>query len=110
MLLTNCSSQSKSCRRTLHTTARDMEELRREKIATVDQTGKVECVGVGDVIITAASTDRSGVVGTYKLTVNKYIAATGISIEPLDRSVCIIAMALSPSKPPTSLQAQLSVL
>ena len=74
-----------------------------EKIATVDQTGKVECVGVGDVVITAASTDRSGVVGTYKLTVNKYIAATGISIKPLDGPVCISygAFALEATYEPT---------
>lgn len=60
-----------------------------ESIATVDQNGKVLCVKEGEAKIYATSTDRGGVRGEYAFTINKYIAATGISIKPLDGPVCI---------------------
>lgn len=60
-----------------------------ENIATVDQNGKMICKGVGTAVIYATSTDRSGVRGEFRLDIDKYIAATGISIKPLDESVCI---------------------
>lgn len=59
------------------------------KVATVDQNGFVKCVGEGSCDIIALSTDRSGVKGTYPLTVHKYIAATDIRIAELPGSVCI---------------------
>lgn len=58
-------------------------------VATVDQNGLVTCTGEGDATIIAAATDHSGVKGEYPIHVDKYIAATGISIAPLDGSVCI---------------------
>ena len=60
-----------------------------ESIATVDQNGKVLCIKEGEATIYATSTDRGGTRGEYKFTINKYIAATGISIKPLDGPVCI---------------------
>lgn len=66
-----------------------------ESIATVDQTGKVICVKEGEARIYATSTDRGGVRGEYAFTINKYIAATGISIKPLDSSVCLTRGAFS---------------
>ncbi len=59
-----------------------------EKIATVDQTGKVICVAEGDVTIYANSTDKSGVRGGYKFHIDKYIAAERVTIKPLDGPVC----------------------
>lgn len=47
------------------------------------------CVKEGEAKIYATSTDRGGVRGEYAFTINKYIAATGISIKPLDGPVCI---------------------
>lgn len=60
-----------------------------EAVATVDKDGKVVCTGEGDATIIAASTDRSGVRGEFKIHVDKYIAAEKIAIKPLDGPVCI---------------------
>lgn len=60
-----------------------------ESVATVDDNGFVTCVGAGNATIYATSTDRGGARGEFKFSVNKYIAATGISIKPLDGPVCI---------------------
>lgn len=59
------------------------------EVATVSPTGLVTAVGEGDATIIAVSTDKSGVKGEYPITVKKYIAATGVSIEELDGPVCI---------------------
>lgn len=58
-------------------------------VATVSQSGLVTAVGEGDATIIAVSTDKSGIKGEYPITVKKYIAATGVSIEELDGPVCI---------------------
>lgn len=60
------------------------------EVATVDfNTGLVTCTGVGNATIYATSCDRTGTRGRYDLTVDAYVAATGVEIEPVDSPVCI---------------------
>lgn len=61
-----------------------------EKIATVDENGLVHCLAVGDVTISAVTTDRSGVKGSIDLHIEAYIAAESLTIEPVADPVCLI--------------------
>lgn len=54
-----------------------------ESLATVDQSGKVTCVGDGQATIYATATDRTGVRGEYTFTIDRYIGAQSITIKPM---------------------------
>lgn len=66
-----------------HTYSRLIWSSSNPSVATVDQTGAVVCAGEGDAVITAVSTDRSGVKGVFNLHVDKYIAAEKVAIAAL---------------------------
>lgn len=51
-----------------------------ESIATVDNTGLVKCLSKGEAIISAVATDRSGVTGKWKITIDQYIAVERIDV------------------------------
>lgn len=61
-----------------------------ESIATVDNTGLVKCLAQGEAIITAMATDRSGVKGQWKVTIDKYIAVERIEITPLSDPIQLL--------------------
>lgn len=56
-----------------------------ENIATVDASGLVTGVSAGDVDITAATHDGSGVKASYHLTVKRSVAAEDVNILPYDK-------------------------
>lgn len=53
-----------------------------EKVATVDQSGKVTAVGDGTCTITATSTDGTNISAECAITVDSKIYVTGIAVEP----------------------------
>lgn len=73
-----------------HTYDRVIWSSSNEKVATVDENGLVNCLGVGDVTITAVTTDRSGVKGSIDLHIEAYIAAESLTIEPLAEPIGIL--------------------
>ncbi len=72
-----------------HTYSRLTWHSDNEHIATVDADGLVNCVGEGNVTITAKAHDHSGVEGAFSLTVKPYIAVTKVKIEQLASPICI---------------------
>ena len=53
-----------------------------EKVATVDQSGKVTAAGDGTCTITAASTDGTNISAECAITVDSKVYVTGIAVEP----------------------------
>ncbi|MCM1066859.1 MAG: Ig-like domain-containing protein [Muribaculaceae bacterium] len=60
-----------------------------ENIATVDQTGLVKCLAMGDVTIHAHATDHSGVRGEYKLHINRNVSVERVEIAPVAEPLCL---------------------
>lgn len=60
-----------------------------QSIATVSNSGLVTCLKSGDVTFTASTHDHSNVVGTYKLTIKKYIPVEDVTIKPYTEPICI---------------------
>lgn len=60
-----------------------------DKVATVSQSGLVNCVGVGDVTIKALATDKSNVVGSIDIRVDEYIGAEDVAIAAVAEPVCL---------------------
>ena len=58
-----------------------------EKVATVDQSGKVTAAGDGACTITAASTDGTNISAECAITVDSKIYVTGIAVEPMTLSL-----------------------
>ena len=58
-------------------------------IATVSESGLVNCLKPGNVTITAITHDHSGVVGNYDLTIAPYIPAEQIEITPYEEPICL---------------------
>lgn len=61
-----------------------------ENVATVDQNGLVTCVGLGDAVISAVTTDRSAIVASYPLHVEEYIAVQSIAIAPVSEPISLL--------------------
>ena len=62
-----------------------------ENIATVDENGLVKCLALGDVTISAVTTDRSAIVASYPVHIEPYIAVESITIAPVEDPIGILS-------------------
>lgn len=60
-----------------------------ESVATVSASGLVTAFKAGEVTITAHAQDKSGVTGSFKLTVRPYIAVEDVTIQPLGGPIAV---------------------
>lgn len=60
-----------------------------ESIATVDQDGTVKCLKAGEAEIYVLAHDHGTARGSYKFTIEPYIAAQEVALTPFDAPLCI---------------------
>ena len=73
-----------------HTYDRLVWKSSNESVATVDAKGLVTCLAEGNVVITASTTDRSGVSGSISIKVDKYVAVESVNVTAPDAPICIV--------------------